>query len=86
MLNDLRESQKRKSLIWGGCLGKQDYSYFNKSHLKAERMKQDLREERRTFGHFYNVDGAYVAYPGPRLPSDLDHHGHRMALSDADDQ
>lgn len=49
-------------------------------------MKQDLREERRTFGHFYNVDGAYVAYPGPWLPSDLDHHGHRVALPDADDQ
>lgn len=49
-------------------------------------MKQGLREERRTFSHFYNVDSAYVACPGPWLPSDLDHHGHRVVLSNADDQ
>lgn len=54
--------------------------------LRAERMKQGLREERRTFSHFYNVDSAYVACPGPWLPSDLDHHGHRVVLSNADDQ
>lgn len=54
--------------------------------LRAERMKQGLREERRMSGHFYNVDGAYVICPGPWIPSDLDHHGHRVALSNANDQ